>query len=419
MDNTKEKKYQKINVAFSQTAAPKLVEKTNQDWVDFLTTDGRFYPHLLQDLLYSSAIHGAVTKAKARMVAGKGLTYVKDGITVENQALIEKFIRECEELVPMIALDYQTYGAFCLEVLWSKGGNKIAQINHIDPMHIQSGKFNSDRKVDSFYYSEDWSKWRRPENTPERIAAFDVESKEKRQLLYKYVYSPGRKYYGTPDYVAARDWIELDGEIPMFHLNSIKTGFSPNVWVNFNNGVPTEEEQRKMFNDFNNSYTSAKGTKTFLTYSDGKDTAPEITPIQYNTSRDALFVTLNDQIIQNILSGHSVNSPMLFGYQQAGKLGGSNELEQSYKNFDRDVITPAQSLIEKTLNKLLEINGLRGRIKIDKQDPQELKLPDNVYEKIMTTNEMRKKIGLPDLTDEQIAELKGGATSDTQNKPVQ
>src|SRR3954463_6141939 len=112
----------KIHVAMTQTEVPRIIEKAMKEWVDF--GHDNLYPMMLIDLMNSSAIHNAILDSKSKMVSGRGLTYVKDGLIVEDQAAIEKFIREpneeetLEDIVRKIALDYEVFGAFCLEIIY-------------------------------------------------------------------------------------------------------------------------------------------------------------------------------------------------------------------------------------------------------------------------------------------------------------
>jgi hypothetical protein len=102
-------------------------------------------------------------------------------------------------------------------------------------------------------------------------------------------------------------------------------------------------------------YSSSNNSgKLFLTFSDGKEQAPEITPIQNNGS-DKLWVELNDMVQQAILTAHQISNPTLLGIQTPGKLGDTNDHLEAQDHFQHLVIKPIQTEIKTVFQKLLTI----------------------------------------------------------------
>jgi hypothetical protein len=78
----------------------------------------------------------------------------------------------------------------------------------------------------------------------ERIPAFGYGAAEdKVEILYFRPYRSGSYYYSPVDYQGALPYAELEGEVANYHINNIKNGLAPSMIVNFNNGVPPEEER--------------------------------------------------------------------------------------------------------------------------------------------------------------------------------
>jgi hypothetical protein len=163
---------------------------------------------------------------------------------------------------------------------------------------------------------------------------------------------------------------------------------------NFNNGIPTSEERKKIERQIEKKYNGTDNAGKFiLTFSEDKDKAPTVvtlTPPQL----DKQFVQLQDTVLQNILSGHKVVSPMIVGIKTEGQLGGANELENAFNIYTNTVIKPIQEIVLRSINTITRINGLK-EISIIPSTPIEFSFSEGVLTSIMTKNEMREKIGLP------------------------
>ncbi len=63
------------------------------------------------------------------------------------------------------------------------------------------------------------------------------------QIIYFKRYSPGKFYYGIPDYYSCIQYCAVEEEISNLHVNNIRNNFMPSTIINFNGGVPAVEEQ--------------------------------------------------------------------------------------------------------------------------------------------------------------------------------
>ena len=88
---------------------------------------------------------------------------------------------------------------------------------------------------------------------------------------------------------------------------------------------------------------------------DSKDNAPEITPIPQNGA-DNYYTTINDLVMQKLLTAHRITSPMILGIKTEGQLGGRTEMLDAYLLFLNTVIKPYQQSLLKSFEMLLEYN---------------------------------------------------------------
>ena len=349
-------------VKLSHYNIPHLVEKSNQDWVSF--GEDNLYPNYLLDLFLGSAINGALVKSIGAMIYGEGLAATNAD---ESESTKESYLRLTEllhnsddDVLKDLAMDLKLFGGCYVNVIWSRDRSKIAKMKHIPAQYIRSGKM-IDGEVDTYYYSADWSKSKKSEYRPRPYAAFNTEDRtQASQILMIRDKNPALFYGFAPDYVAATDWIQMELEIAQFHLSNITSGMTPSMHVGFSNGIPTEEERRTIERQLNAKFAgSGNAGKILITFNDGKETAPVIEPIQMNDAQSA-WEGMSKQAVNQILAGHRVTSPILFGIRAEGGGLGNNadELRDAFSLFSNTVIVPFQSTLLKGLDKIFRVNDI-------------------------------------------------------------
>ena len=130
--------------------------------------------------------------------------------------------------------------------------------------------------------------------------------------------------------------------------------------VGFSNGVPTDEERRTIERQLNAKFAgSGNAGKILITFNDGKETAPEIVPIDSNGASES-YQFLSKEVVNKILSGHRVTSPILFGIRSEGGGLGNNadELRDSFSLFSNSIIKPFQNILIAGLNKIFRVNDI-------------------------------------------------------------
>ena len=96
-----------------------------------------------------------------------------------------------------------------------------------------------------------------------------------------------KNYYSPVDYQGGLQYAELEEEVGNFHLNNIMNGMSPSMLINFNNGVPNEEERELIEQRISQKFSgSSNAGKFILAFNDNADTAASIDPVQLS---DAVF----------------------------------------------------------------------------------------------------------------------------------
>ena len=271
------------------------------------------------------------------------------GIDIEDKT-INRQGEKLTELIEKITLDYIIYGAFSIQVIKNKL-NKIAELNYIDVRNVRLNE-----KGDYVYYNKGWGKYVRNITKYHRYTENQANS-----ILY--VKNPKSKgVYGLPLWSSALRDIYTLIEASKNNYSNMVNGFSPNVLISFNNGVPTEDIQDEIEDLIKDKYTSANGNKIMITWSDSKETAPEI-----NSFSTEDYTARYEQVI------NSSRNAILSAFRVSGQLVGvlpeqtgfnSVEYEGAFKVFQKTVIKPIQRQIEKAFERL-DINFKLNEFNID------------------------------------------------------
>ncbi len=361
--------------------------------------DDNLYPQYLIDLFQSSATHNALCTSIAYMLFGDGVqaTEVDARLKAQEWGLDEELRKAC--------LDLKIQGGFALEVVYSIDRTTIAKVRHCPFENIRSGEVNEDEKVEHYYYSKDWSD---KKCEPEMVCAFDptkaVESPH--QILYVKPFSPGSYFYPKPDYIGSVNYIELDKEIGVYHINNIKNGLAPSFTIHFKNGVPAQEERRRIRNDIERQLAGATNAGKFIvTYSDSPDRKPDFEPFPLSDA-DKQYQFLSEEVVAKIMVGHRVTSPMMFGVMVGGKLGGGTELATAETIFKDDVITPYQRIITDALEEIFAAAGTPSQIMLTKPQAEEANV-DVSYTGVQISSavDIITKTTTGELTKEQASQL--------------
>ena len=349
-------------IKLSHYNIPHLVEDNKNDWISF--GEDNLYPNYILELFLGSAINGALIKSIGAMIYGEGLAATNAD---ESESTKESYLRLTEllhnsddDVLKDLAMDLKLFGGCYVNVIWSRDRSKIAKMIHIPAQYIRSGKM-IDGEIDTYYYSADWSKAKKSEYRPRPYAAFNTEDRtQASQILMIRDKNPALFYGFAPDYVAATDWIQMELEIAQFHLSNITSGMTPSMHVGFSNGVPSSEERRTIERQLNQKFAgSGNAGKILITFNDGKETAPVIEPIQMNDAQSA-WEGMSKQAVNQILAGHRVTSPILFGIRAEGGGLGNNadELRDAFSLFTNTVVIPFQNTLLKGLKKIFKVNDI-------------------------------------------------------------
>ena len=331
-----------------------IVSETNQDnWVDFLTEDGEQFYDFLIARYSNSTTNNAIINNVARLIYGKGLSALDANKKPSEYAQMMSLFNK--EDVRKLALDKKLFGQFAIQVHYNDKHDKILKAYHIPLNLVRAEKCNKEGEIAGYYYSDNWNDTKK--FVPVRYNAFGF-SKDKVEILYVKPYSPSMKYYSYPDYQGSLSYALLEEEIGDYLINEVQNGFSGTKVVNFNNGVPTEEQQAIITSKVMNKLTGSRGQKVIVAFNDNAESKTTVEDIPLNDAPEH-YTYLSEECLRKIMLGHNVTSPLLFGVASSnGFSSNADELQNSSILFDNMVIRPMQEELLEAFDSILAVNGI-------------------------------------------------------------
>jgi hypothetical protein len=366
------------------------------------------YPYYLLDNYRRSSKHNAIVNGKVNYIVGGGWQ-PGEKMTVEQQARYAKFFDglsehdDLNDITEKLVLDLEIFNGFAVAVTWNKMGT-IAKMEHIPFEKIRVDKEERMFQV-ADWYNDDMVQLYPKIGDIEKIPAFDADNRIGKQLFYYRVYAAGVKSYPLPEYMGGLAWIEADVQVANFHNNNLRNNFWGGYLINFNNGIPTPEEQGDIERQIKRKFSGTDNAGRFVvTFNDDVSKAPTLEPLT-PSDMDKQFEILNKAIQSEIFISHRVVNPMLFGVKTEGQLGGRQELVEAYELFKATYVNDRVRKVERMINYLGSFNGVEG-MELIPVEPITERLSEAALLQIMTPEELREKAGLPAL-EKQPADVVG------------
>jgi len=273
-----------------------------------------------------------------------------------------------QDCLRKLAFELKSLGQCAIQVHYDKAHKKILKAYHIPVQLLAPEKCNKDGEIEAYYYSDNWDDTRKYK--PNRISAFGYSNNEV-EILYIKPYSLGMKYFSYVDYQGALSYAMLEEEVANYLINEVQNSFSGTKVVNFNNGVPTPEQQDQITSQVLAKLTGSQGRKVIVSFNDNVETRTSVEDIPLNDAPDH-YTYLSEECLRKIMLGHNVTSPLLFGIASSnGFSSNADELKNSTILFDNMVIKPFQDLLISGLDKILAFNGISIKLAFRTLQPLE------------------------------------------------
>jgi hypothetical protein len=358
---------QKTGFIAKNISIPKPFEKDNKK--DNIKNWGldNLYPYFLNYLYQNSAVQSGIINSKVHYTTSGGLNY--EGIDKEKfDAFFDNGNSDynLDEITEQMSKDLEISNMFCLRGVWSLDKSKCDKLEVVD---FEKVRYRLDDEL--IAVSNNWSDLR--DNTIKLIEPFDSGKRDAREFYLIYQEKSKQSVegrivndssYPQPPYSGGLTSILTDVKINKYQLSEITSGFSTGTIINLNNGIPTDDkEKRAIEKDIQDNATGEDNAGgTIVLYNNGKDNEASVLSLTGNDLKDR-YLALSQDNRNNIVLAHSVTTPILFGIKTEGSLGNATELEIGYKIMKANYFKYKQRAILSALNHIgKKANGLAGKI---------------------------------------------------------
>ena len=362
-------------VNLSTYTSPIITEVKNKDYIQY-GEDNMYFQYLI-DRYNGSPTNNAIINGISEMIYGKGLDATDSSRKPNEYAQMKVlFHNDC---VRKLCYDLKLMGQCAVQIIYSQDRSKIARLEHI-PIETLRAEKSEDGEIKAYYYAADWEKVK-PNTVLKKIPAFGM-SNQNLEIMYIKPYRAGFFYYSPVDYQGGLQYSELEEEVSNYHLNNIMNGLAPSMLINFNNGVPNEEEreliEQRIYQKFSGSSNAGK---FILAFNDNAESQANIDPVQLSDAHNQ-YQFLSDESTKKIMVSHRVVSPMLLGIKDQTGLGNNaDELKTASILMDNTVIRPFQTLLIDHFDKILAFNNISLNLYFKTLQPLEFTELDNVNDK--------------------------------------
>lgn len=383
-----------INLSATTYEAP--TTSSNRRWVEYGQTNQ--YPTYLKEIYESAPTHKALVTTIAQLIYGTGLE------ANVGQEAIDALISE--SAARQASFDLKLYGYAVLDVRIGSD-NKLLKILTSPASCWRTGVPGPGGEPTHWWYSADWTKLGWKSYRPYKVPVYSETSEEKRQVYIVRPLEGKNEPYPIPDYSGSIKYAQLEAEIGEFHLSNILNGLFPGLLINFNDGVPSDEEQDDIEFDVKQKWGGpGKAGKFILSFNRDKDSAPTVEAIDI-PDIDKQYEFLSKETTAKIMIGHRVTSPILFGIRDGAGLGNNaEELKTSFTLFEAMVILPFKRLITSAYEEILQRNGINTEITLGSLKPIEF-ATDAVKEEAEIEDEVvgdvEKPEGMKELSSTQLS----------------
>ena len=371
------------------------------------------FPELLNQLYYTSPLHGAIVDFKTNAVIGGGYTLETEKMSNEDKLKLYTFEKKIKlgkvdkALTQQLIVHHRVYFKLCYN---DKGD--LYKIENISPEKVRVA-----RDKQTYFLCDDWSA--RIDVRP--IKKAHPTNSDLEQLYCYELMTLGQEWYPLPQYSSALNFAFLSGELSYFAKANIQNSIFPSFAMMFPKRPQSEEEKSMIKSTIDRLKGAANAGKAVAFFANNQDQLPKIEALPVNNN-DKLFHEASALNTEQICFSHTID-PILMGVRTTGSLGGGADIKQAYVVFEKNVVMPLRNEVENIINELLHIAKIPGKYMINnfqiinetivEIDEEVSKISDIINSinpalatKIidsMTQDEIRKLIGLNPLPTETPA----------------
>lgn len=313
------------------------------------------FPELLNQLYYSSPLHGAIVDYKTNAAVGGGYTLETEKMTNEDKLKLFTFEKKIKlsKIGLTIAKQLIVHNRVYFKLCYNKKG-ELYKIENVSPEKVRIAR----DKV-TYFLCDDWS----ARIDIQEIKKYHPTNTDLEQLYCYELIGLGQEWYPLPQYTSALNFAFLSGELSYFAKANIQNSIFPSFAMMFPKRPQSEEEKHMIKQTIDRLKGAANAGKAVAFFANNQDQLPKIESLPTN-SNDKLFHEASGLNTEQICFSHTID-PILMGVRTTGALGSGSDIKQAYIVFEKNVVMPLRKHVEEIINELLYISKIPGHYKVN------------------------------------------------------
>jgi len=376
-------------------------------WVRFGTDN--LYPQMLNQMYYSSPLHGAIVDYKTNAVIGGGFNLTTDKLTPQEKLEMFTFEKKAnlKHTVKAVTKQLIIHNRVYFKLYFGEK-KKLIKIENVSPDKVRVSRFG-----DMYYLCDDWS----TNIDIKEIKPYHITCKDECQLYSYEVQSVGQDFYSLPTYSSALNFAFLSGELSYFAKSNIQNSVFPSFAMMFPKRPQSEEEKHMIKETIDRLKGAANAGKAVAFFANSADQLPKIESLPTN-GNDKLFHEASALNTEQICFSHTID-PILMGIRTTGSLGNGSDIKQAYVIFEKNVVMELRQQVTTIFQEILTIARIPADftinnyqiigdtiIEVDEKTAQVKDALNNLSDALlvkvlekMTTNEIRALASLPPIDE--------------------
>jgi hypothetical protein len=313
------------------------------------------YPEILNQMYYTSPLHGAIVDYKVNAVIGGGFNIITDKLSNEEKVELYAFENKLKlkKIAPIVTKQLIIHSRVYFKLCFNDKG-KLTKIENLSPE-----KLRRSRDGKTYFICEDWAS---------RIDVFEITpyhplNKEYEQLFIYELPCIGQDYYPLPQYSSALNFAFLSGELSYLAKSNIQNAVFPSFAMMFPKRPQSEEEKNVLRRTIDKLKGAENAGKAVAFFANSAEQMPKIESLPTN-SNDKLFQEASGLNTEQICFAHTID-PILMGVRTSGSLGNGSDIKQAYVIFEKNVVKPLREIVQDIFNELLHIAKVKGELVIN------------------------------------------------------
>ena len=313
------------------------------------------FPELLNQLYYTSPLHGAIVDFKTNAIVGGGYTLETAKMSSEDKLKLYTFEKKMKlnktskAIAQQLIVHHRVYFKLCYN---DKG--ELYKIYNVSPEKVRVAR----DKV-TYFLCDDWSA--RIDVVP--IKRAHPTNRDLEQLYVYEIMTLGQEWYSLPQYTSALNFAFLSGELSYFAKSNIQNSVFPSFAMMFPKRPQSEEEKHMIKNTIDRLKGAQNAGKAVAFFANSAEQLPKIEALPTNNN-DKLFHEASALNTEQICFSHTID-PILMGVRTTGSLGGGADIKQAYVVFEKNVVMPLRDQVEEIVNELLHLAKIPGKYMIN------------------------------------------------------